>query len=217
VPGTQVAASPAGPTDPAVADPAAADPAVPDPAVPDPAAADPAVPDPVVPDPAAGPRRSTLRPGDWRLSAWRSFLRTYTHIVRQLEHDLQTHHKIAIASYDVLVQLAEAPDHRLRMSELADAVLLSRSGLTRLVDRLQREGLVERHPDPGDARGLFTVMTDKGRAALRDAAVVHLAGISELVVAKLTDAELAELQRLMTKLDLAPTASPLIEDQPGLE
>ena len=72
--------------------------------------------------------------------------------------------------YDVLLQLAEAPDHRLRMAELAERVLLSRSGLTRLVDRLAAEGLVTREPFPGDARGLYTVLTDAGLARLRAAA-----------------------------------------------
>ncbi|MCW2539661.1 MAG: transcriptional regulator, MarR family [Frankiales bacterium] len=121
--------------------------------------------------------------------------------MRRLEQDLQAHHKIAIATYDVLVQLSEAPDFRLRMSELADAVLLSRSGLTRLVDRLQREGLVERQPDPGDARGLYTVLTPKGLAALREAAIVHLAGVSELVFDQLTEDELRILEQLMHKID----------------
>ena len=140
-------------------------------------------------------------PADWRLSAWRSFLRTHTHVLRSLETDLQAHHKIAIASYDVLVQLAEAPGHRLRMSDLAHAVLLSRSGLTRLVDRLQREGLVQREPDPSDARGLYTVLTSRGRDALRDASKVHLAGVDRLVLNRLSDDELRQLQALMLKLD----------------
>ncbi len=149
----------------------------------------------------AAPTRRPLRPGDWRLQVWRGFLRAHAHLLTELEQDLQRHHKIGLATYDVLVQLAEAPQNRLRMSELADAVLLSRSGLTRLVDRLQRDGLVERRPDPGDARGLFTVLTDLGRAALRDAALVHLAGVSDLVVDRLDDAELVELGRLLDKID----------------
>jgi DNA-binding MarR family transcriptional regulator len=158
---------------------------------------------------ASPPQRAHPLPrvSDWRLAAWRSFLRAHAHVLRRLEQDLQTHHKIALASYDVLVQLAEAPGNRLRMSELAEAVLLSRSGLTRLVDRLQREGLVERQPDPGDARGLFTVLTPKGRDALRDAAVVHLAGVSELVLDRLTEAELRQLQELMIKLDTTVVAA----------
>jgi DNA-binding MarR family transcriptional regulator len=142
---------------------------------------------------------------DWRLAVWRSFLRTHTHLLRQLEHQLQVHGKIALGSYDVLVQLAEAPDSRLRMSELAEAVLLSRSGLTRLVDRLQSDGLVERQPDPDDARGMYTVLTAKGRDTLRDAARVHLAGVSELVLTRLSEAELRQLHALMTQLDPEPS------------
>jgi DNA-binding MarR family transcriptional regulator len=158
--------------------------------------------------PATG--ASVPRGDDWRLAAWRSFLRTHTHLLRRLEQGLQAQGKIAIGTYDVLVQLAEAPEHRLRMSELAEAVLLSRSGLTRLVDRLQNEGLVQRQPDPDDARGMFTVLTEQGRGALRDAAGVHLAQVSELVLDRLTDAELRELQQLMLKLDPArrPEAPP---------
>jgi DNA-binding MarR family transcriptional regulator len=154
-----------------------------------------------VPVPAPVPVPAAVRPDDERLLSWRAFLRTHAHIVRQLEQDLQVNHKIALASYDVLVQLAEAPGHRLRMAELADAVLLSRSGLTRLVDRLQREGLVERQPDPEDARGLFTVLTTAGRQALREAAVVHLAGVSRLYFDRLSAVEVTELARLMAKLD----------------
>src|SRR5689334_4863692 len=119
---------------------------------------------------AALPAGPGVRPDDWRLAAWRSFLRTHSQLARRLEQQLQAHGKIALGSYDVLVQLAEAPGNRLRMSELAEAVLLSRSGLTRLVDRLQRDGLVQREPDPDDARGLYTVLTEQGRDALRDAA-----------------------------------------------
>jgi DNA-binding MarR family transcriptional regulator len=145
-----------------------------------------------------------LRVGDWRLASWRSFLRAHAHIARQLEADLQRCNKIGIASYDVLVQLAEAPGNRLRMSDLAEAVLLSRSGVTRLIDRMQREALVERQPDPIDARGLYTVMTVKGRNALRDAAGVHLASVSRLFVDKLSEDELRELERLMLKLDPVP-------------
>ncbi len=91
----------------------------------------------------------------------------------------------------MLVQLAEAPGNRLRMSELAEAVLLSRSGLTRLVDRLQKDGLVQRQPDPDDARGMYTVLTAKGRDTLRDASRVHLAGVYGLVLDRLSEASCA--------------------------
>lgn len=148
-----------------------------------------------------------LSPDDWRLAVWRSFLRTHSHLLRQLEQQLQAHGKIAIAGYDVLLQLAEAPDNKLRMSELAEAVLLSRSGLTRLVDRLQKDGLVLRQPDPDDARGMFTVLTGKGRDTLRDASRIHLAGVSELVLSRLSEPDLRQLQALMAKLDPAPNRS----------
>jgi len=152
-------------------------------------------------EPAGGDR---LRPGDWQLAAWRSFLRTHSHLIKLLEQDLHAQRKIPLGSYDVLVQLAEAPGQRLRMSELAEAVLLSRSGLSRLVDRLQKDGLVQREHDPYDARGLFTVLTDKGLDTLRDAARVHLAGVARLVVDRLDESELRQLAELMAKLDPAP-------------
>jgi len=140
-------------------------------------------------------------PDDWRLAVWRSFLRTHNHLLRLLEHQLAEHGKLALGNYDVLVQLAEAPGNRLRMSELAEAVLLSRSGLTRLVDRLQKDGLVQRQPDPDDARGMYTVLTAKGRDTLRDASLVHLAGVTDLVLDRLADDQLRQLQALMTQLD----------------
>ena len=155
-------------------------------------------------DPVTGaPAAAVVSAKDWRLSVWRSFLRTHTHLLRQLERQLQDHGKIALGGYDVLVQLAEAPDNKLRMSELADAVLLSRSGLTRLADRLQKDGLVARQPDPEDARGMYTVLTAKGRDTLRDASVVHLAGVADLVLTRLSEAELRQLEALMIKLDPA--------------
>src|SRR4051812_41036011 len=80
------------------------------------------------------------------LASWRWFLRAHATITRALENELEAEQKLSLASYDVLVQLAEAPNRRLRMTELADAVLLSRSGVTRLVDRLERVGLVARCP-----------------------------------------------------------------------
>jgi DNA-binding MarR family transcriptional regulator len=100
----------------------------------------------------------------------------------------------------VLLQLAEAPDRRLRMAELADRVLLSRSGLTRLIDRLQAEGLVRREPSPEDARGTFTVLTREGLGRLRAAAPVHLAGIRKHWLAHFSDDELRQLGVLLGRV-----------------
>lgn len=134
------------------------------------------------------------------LGAWRSFLRAHAQITRKLEADLIAGHDLPLPSYDVLLQLAESPGRRLRMTELADRVLLSRSGLTRLIDRLEREGLVERAACPNDARGTHAVLTDAGLARLRAAAPTHLRGVFEHVTSRLTSEELDQLKHLMLKL-----------------
>ena len=134
------------------------------------------------------------------LAVWRTFLRVHASVTRRLEHDLLAEHDLPLASYDVLVQLAEAPDGRLRMTDLADRVLLSRSGLTRLVDRLAADGLVARESCPSDARGTFTVITEAGRIRLRTAAPTHLRGIQEYVTNRLDAGELDMVGRLLRKL-----------------
>ena len=134
------------------------------------------------------------------LQAWRMFLRAHTQVLRNLEAELVVEHALPLASYDVLVQLSEAPGRRLRMTELADRVLLSRSGLTRLVDRLAREGLVERQSCPSDARGTHAVLTEAGLQRLQDAWPTHLRGVTEHVTSKLTADELEQLTVLLTKL-----------------
>jgi DNA-binding MarR family transcriptional regulator len=135
-----------------------------------------------------------------QLTAWRCFLQAHAVVIRRLEADLLSEHQLPLASYDVLVQLAEAGGRSLRMIELADRVLLSRSGLSRLVDRLVREGLVERAPCLEDARGTLAVLTPAGLQRLRDASVTHLRGVHDHVTSRLEDTELAELARLLTKL-----------------
>jgi DNA-binding MarR family transcriptional regulator len=142
-----------------------------------------------------------IRAADWRVAVWRAFLRTHSAVLRQLERDLVAATGMPLGWYDVLLQLAEAPERRLRMAELADRVLLSRSGLTRLVDRLQAEGLVTREPFPGDARGWYTVLTAAGLARMREAAPVHLAGIQAYWLSKFSDDELRVLDGLLGRLD----------------
>lgn len=111
-------------------------------------------------------------------TAWRTFLRAHATLLRRLEGELVREHELPLASYDVLVQLSEAPAGALRMTELAERVLLSRSGLTRLVDRLVRDGLVERRACPADARGTLAVLTEQGDARLRAAWPTHLRGVA---------------------------------------
>ena len=134
------------------------------------------------------------------LSTWRTFLRAHATVTRRLEAELIAEHELPLASYDVLVQLSEAPDRRLRMTELADRVLLSRSGLTRLADRLERDGLISRQACPSDARGTLAVLTDAGLARLQAAWPTHRRGVAEHVTGRLTPDEVAALGTLLGKL-----------------
>jgi DNA-binding MarR family transcriptional regulator len=144
---------------------------------------------------------------DQQLLAWRRFLRAHALVTRRLESDLMSEQQLPLASYDVLVQLVEAPERRLRMSELAERVLLSRSGLTRLVDRLEREGLVDRAPCEDDARGLYTVLTEAGYDRLRGATGTHLRGVAQHAMGRLDDTQAELLSTLMARiLDDPPEA-----------
>lgn len=151
-----------------------------------------------------GPPTLTAR----ELAVWRTFLRAHASLSSRLEHDLLVEHDLPLASYDVLVQLAEAPQRRMRMTDLAGRVLLSRSGLTRLVDRLAADGLVERQSCPSDARGMFTVITEIGLARLRTAAPTHLRGIEEYVSRQFEAAELDVLGVLLARLIPDAAAEP---------
>jgi len=146
-------------------------------------------------------------PSAAELAVWRTFLRAHAEVSRRLEAELVAEHDLPLAWYDVLLQLAEAVDRRLRMTELADRVLLSRSGLTRLVDRLEREGLVARAACPSDARGLFAVLTECGLARLRAAAPTHLRGIAEHMTGRFSAGELEDLGDLVARLLPVPAAA----------
>jgi DNA-binding MarR family transcriptional regulator len=134
---------------------------------------------------------------DPRLESWRTFLRAHATVIRELERELAAEQDLALTDYDVLVQLAAAPDHRLRMSELADALLLSRSGATRLVDRLAVDGLVERVVCESDRRGQWAALTDPGRERLRRAAPTHLRGIEEHFLDRMSAEDLTALRRML--------------------
>ena len=134
------------------------------------------------------------------LVAWRTFLRSHATVVRRLEAELMAEHGLPLASYDVLVQLSEAPGRALRMTELADRVLLSRSGLTRLADRLAKEGLLRREACPDDARGTLAVLTDEGLERLRAAWPTHLRGVEQHVTSRLSEDDVEALARILGKL-----------------
>lgn len=148
----------------------------------------------------ATPAAARRSPTQDQLDAWRSFLRAHATITRTLEAELEAEQKLSLAAYDVLVQLAEAPGRQLRMTELADAVLLSRSGVTRLVDRMERSGLVSRCPVESDGRGVAAALTEAGLNRLRVASRTHLAGVVNHFAARLDEDDLAALDRISRRL-----------------
>lgn len=113
------------------------------------------------------------------MAAWRAFLEAHACVTERLEQELAAEFTLPLPWYDVLVQLQEAEGQRLRMTELAGAVLLSKSGLTRLIDRMLSAGLVEREADPRDRRGIYVCLTEAGYGRLREAAPAHLQGVEE--------------------------------------
>ena len=147
------------------------------------------------------PVAATLSPAE--LAAWRGFLRAHALLVRELDCELEEAHGLPLISYELLVRLEQAPDHRMRMRELADAVLLSRSGLTRLVDRLVRDGLIKRSTCSADARGAYAVLTPRGAHALKTARPAHLDGVRRRFLAHFDDDELANLAGIWERLTAA--------------
>src|SRR5438876_8571643 len=123
-------------------------------------------------------------PGGRGLKAWDALLRAHATLLRELETDLESKTGLALADFDVLAQLALAGGS-LRMTELADRALISRSGMTRRVARLVHEGLVRRGHADADARGVVVLVTDSGLERLTGAAPVHLRGVADLFVANL--------------------------------
>jgi DNA-binding MarR family transcriptional regulator len=134
------------------------------------------------------------------LSAWKGFLRTHTLLVAELNAELEHAHALPLTSYEVLLYLHDAADQRLRMSELASSVLLSPSGITRLVDRLAAEGLVVKERCTDDRRGYNAVLTPEGRDRFIAARRTHLAGVRARFHERLTDTEVRELARIWAKL-----------------
>jgi len=134
------------------------------------------------------------------LAAWHGFLRAHAEIVRDLDDELQAEHGLALTSYEVLLYLAEAPGNRLRMSELASSLLLSQSGVTRLVDRLEREGLVRRERCEEDGRGFFAVLSQRGEARFREVRPTHLAGLRRRFLDALSEDDQRALHAVWTQL-----------------
>ncbi len=146
------------------------------------------------------------RPDDLHLAAWRSLLEAHAAVTDLLERELEKERGLALSKFEVLLKLANAPGGRMRMLELAESVLLSKSGLSRLVDRMEEAGLVRRERCPSDRRGAFAVLTDEGGRVLRHAAPVHLRGIQEHFARHLDGDEVRVLAGLLEKVNAAARA-----------
>src|SRR5436189_4315157 len=140
-------------------------------------------------------------PGRRGLEAWTSLLRAHATLIRRLDTDLERDTGLTLADFDVLAQLAKAHGE-LRITELAERALISRSGMTRRVARLADQGLVRRDRASTDARGVVVALTEAGIARLAETVAVHARGISKLFVAQLDDQELALLDRALNKVIL---------------
>jgi len=143
-------------------------------------------------------------PGRRGLEAWQALLRAHATLMRMLDQDLEKKTGLSLADFDVLAQLAGA-DGELRMTELADRALISRSGMTRRVARLVEAGLVRRAHAAADARGVVVALTDAGVARVTETAPVHARGVFDLFVSRLEDQELAVLESALEKVTLDST------------
>lgn len=127
------------------------------------------------------------------LAAWRGMLEVHATLVARLDHELERDHGLPLTSYEVLMNLSDAEGERLRMNELANRLLLSRSGITRIADRLVRQGLIARERCVDDGRGYFAMLTDAGRAKIAAARPDHLRGVQRHFVSHLETEEIGPL------------------------
>jgi DNA-binding MarR family transcriptional regulator len=141
----------------------------------------------------AGP----LRARDPRLAPWRAFVRAQAHVSRRLDEDLRAEHGLSLQEYVALLILAESPDRRLRMGRLADSLTLSKSGATRLIDRLVDDGFVDRVTCSSDLRGAEAALTEAGLNRLRKAAPTHLRGIAEYFLSAIDHTDLEVVEKTM--------------------
>ncbi|MEA2549486.1 MAG: hypothetical protein QOE42_2084 [Chloroflexota bacterium] len=167
----------------------------------------------------AAPTSAAVVADEPGIGAWRSFLIAHARITRRLDEELQAAHGLSLAEYDALLQIAHAPGRRVRMNVLAERVILSRSGITRLVDRLEAAGCVERAACSTDARGQEAVLTPVGLERLRSAATTHLDGIRRYFLERLDSDELGRLEASLARVagPLASGTRPTHEGCPPAE
>ena len=169
--------------------------------------------------PTGAPASAAVVADEPGIGAWRSFVTAHARITRRLDEELQAAHGLSLAEYDALLQIAHAPGRRVRMNVLAERVILSRSGITRLVDRLEAVGCVERAACSTDARGQEAVLTTVGLDRLRSAATTHLEGVRRYFLDRLDAAELAALETCLGQVadPLGPGSRSTHEGCPPVE
>ena len=141
-----------------------------------------------------------------RLEAWVSFLRSHAAVTRELSAQLQRDHGLTINDYEVLLHLRDADNCMLRRVDLADRVLLTASGITRLLDGLERQGFVDKVNCETDARVTYARLTDEGHRKLADASRTHLAGVDDLFTSRYSELELVTLAELLSRLPMTGSA-----------
>ena len=141
--------------------------------------------------------------GDEKVQLFGLLLETNARMSRSLGLELEAECELPLAWFDVLLQLRRSPDGRLKMNEIADAIVHSSGGTTRLVDRIEEAGLVERQNCPSDRRAIHVAITDAGNAKLDEALTVHLEYLDESLAKRLTENERVTLASLLTKLNVA--------------
>jgi DNA-binding MarR family transcriptional regulator len=146
----------------------------------------------------APPEQEALTLGELR--AWRGLLRAHACLAKRLDAELERAHRLPLSSYEVLHRLQEASGERMRMCDLAEQAQLSRSGLTRLVDRLERDGLLERCSCTHDARGSYACLTVSGRERVEEARVTHLAAVREHFFSRFAESELSGLADMLERI-----------------
>ena len=137
---------------------------------------------------------------DAQQRSWRAFLGGVTVLMESLDRDLRSRHGLSLSEYEVLVRLSEAPEHTLRMAELADRATLSRSRLTHTVGRLERDGVLRRERCDEDGRGVQAVLTEEGMTKLREAADTHVRGVQDDLLAHTTAAEFETIGAVMDRV-----------------
>lgn len=145
------------------------------------------------------------------LSAWKGMLAAHSRLTAQLDAELERDHGVGLTAYEVLMNLSDAPAGRMRMSELAERLLLSRSGITRLADRLVARGLIARERCSDDGRGYNAQLTEQGRSLVEAARPDHLAAVRRIFLSRLRDDEIHTLGEIWQRLLVQPPAAGLDE------